>query len=125
MKENQLELSLEFKKYCPDIEFRPICKHIQWYIRFTCLFMDIEVVKARYKNNPRACTYFYDHSKRKILYKITENIYKSDVGWNQLKAGKKKLSVILQECLLVIAGVSWKVLYVKNLLTHCTLILNK
>ena len=30
MKENQLELSLEFKKYCPDIEFRPICKHIQW-----------------------------------------------------------------------------------------------
>ena len=90
MKENQLELSLEFKKYCPDIEFRPICKHIQWYIRYSWLFMDMQVIKRRYKNNPRACTYFYDHTKRKILYKITENIYKSDVGWIPAEGWKEK-----------------------------------
>ena len=90
MKENQLELSLEFKKYCPDIEFRPVCKHIQWYIRYSCLFMDMQVIKRRYKNNPRACTYFYDHSRRKILYKITENIYKSDVGWIPAEGWKEK-----------------------------------
>ena len=52
--------------------------------------MDMQVIKRRYKNNPRACTYFYDHSKRKILYKITENIYKSDVGWIPAEGWKEK-----------------------------------
>ena len=90
MKENEDELAAEFKKYCPDIDFRPCCKHMKWYERFNALFMDQNVVKRNYNPNPRACVFQYDHTRRKILYKITENWFKSSVGWKPAEGWKEK-----------------------------------
>ena len=76
MKEHQTELAAEFNKYCPEIDFKPVCKHIKWYENQLLLYTDIQLVNNRYPtSHPRVCVYQYDYGRRKILYKITDNRY--------------------------------------------------
>ena len=91
MKENEDELAAEFKKYCPDIDFKPCCKHIKWYEKQILLFTDIQLVQARYGFKcPRLCIYQHDHSRRKILYRITNDGEKVTRKWLPKDGWKEK-----------------------------------
>lgn len=91
MKEHEKELAAEFSKYCPEIDFKPVCKHIRWYENQLLLLADIQLVNNRYPtNHPRVCVYQYDHRRRKILYKITDNRYDSNTEWVPKDSWKEK-----------------------------------
>jgi hypothetical protein len=91
MKEHQTELAAEFNKYCPEIDFKPVCKHIKWYEKQLLLYTDIQLVNNRYpSNHPRVCVYQYDYRRRKILYKITDNRYSPNMEWTPQDTWQEK-----------------------------------
>ena len=91
MKEHQTELAAEFNKYCPEIEFNPVCKHIKWYENQLLLYTDIQLVNNRYPtSHPRVCVYQYDYGRRKILYKITDNRYSPNMEWTPKDTWQEK-----------------------------------
>tara|TARA_Y100000768_G_scaffold386753_1_gene375946 strand:- start:353 stop:1216 length:864 start_codon:yes stop_codon:yes gene_type:complete len=91
MKEHEKELTAEFKEYCPEIDFKPTCKHIKWYTTQINLFSYVQWVNKTYPtNHPRIVVYQYDYRRKKIMYKITNNRYDLNAKWIPKDSWKEK-----------------------------------
>lgn len=79
--ENKEELEAEFERYS-DIEFQPVCKHMQWAmanIRLHALSFAARKTNDGY--NPRICVYSFNHQRGVLSYRLTYDGIKADARW--------------------------------------------
>ena len=84
------ELSDEFKTYT-SIEFKPICKHLQWCSANMMLHtLRFEARDKEREYNPRICVYSFDHRRGLLLYRITYDGLKDKGQWLPINGWKEK-----------------------------------
>ena len=90
LNENKKEIEKEFKEFT-SIEFKPLCKHIQWYSSNLNLHTNSYHRQEKNKGfNPKICVYHYDHRHGKILYRVTDDGLKANGQWFPMSGWKEK-----------------------------------
>ncbi len=90
MNENRKELEDEFNRYT-SIEFKPTCKHMQWYSSNLNLHAASYHAKEQAPQyNPRICVYHYDYRRSIIRYRVTNDGVKSGAQWLPIDGWKEK-----------------------------------
>ena len=84
------ELSDEFNTYT-DMQFKPICKHLQWCsANMTLHTLRFESRQSEREYNPRICVYYFDHRRNLLLYRITYDGVKTGGQWLPVGGWKEK-----------------------------------
>lgn len=84
------ELSDEFSKYT-DIQFKPVCKHLQWSSANMLLHtIRFESRQNEKDYNPRICVYYFDHRRGLLLYRVTYDGLKTKGQWFPVSGWKEK-----------------------------------
>lgn len=79
--ENKEELKFEFDRFS-DIEFKPVCKHMQWAMANIHLqSLSFSSRKSNDSYNPRICVYRFDHQRGLLFYRLTYDGIKADARW--------------------------------------------
>lgn len=84
------ELEEEFKRYTT-LQFKPICKHLQWCSANMMLHaLRFEAREKEREYNPRICVYYFDHRRGLLLYRITYDGLKDKGQWLPVAGWKEK-----------------------------------
>jgi hypothetical protein len=79
--ENKEELKVEFERFS-DIQFKPVCKHMQWAAANINLHaLSFAARKTNEGYNPRICVYRFDHLRGLLFYRLTYDGIKADAKW--------------------------------------------
>jgi hypothetical protein len=84
------ELADEFKRFTT-IQFKPICKHLQWSsANLTLHALRFNARASNDQYNPRICVYHFDHRRGLLLYRITYDGVKTGGQWLPVDGWKEK-----------------------------------
>jgi len=90
LKEHEEQIRAEFELFT-DIQFSPICKHLQWYTSMLMLHgIKAASASTQLRVHDHICVYYFDHKRGILQYRITYDGVKSNGQWFPVDSWKEQ-----------------------------------